>query len=153
MAAVFVISVMWHYRCLYFRTSQCRICWLWLTHTFSQNTQSLAFGVNEKHYSSIRVLFKLVGWLFVRFEIVLILSLFYPDWELVLQVTGADPGVLGICLDAWKFKSQFLDWGYYLKFEKVLLRRTWEDVELHGLQEFSENVFSDELTNLVSHKK
>ena len=39
------------------------------------------------------------------------------------------------------------------KFEKVLISRTCEDVELHGLQEFSENVFSDELTNLVSHKK
>ena len=76
-----------------------------------------------------------------------------PDWELVLKVTGADPGVMGICLNAWKFKTQFLDRGYYLKFEKVLLSRTWEEVELHGLQEFSENVFSDELTNLVSHKK
>ena len=58
-------------------------------------------------------------------------------------------------MDARKFKSQFLDGGYYMqrKFEKVLISRTCEDVELHGLQEFSENVFSDELTNLVSHKK
>ena len=37
--------------------------------------------------------------------------------------------------------------------EKDLISRTCKDVELHGLQEFSENVFSDELTNLVSHKK
>ena len=59
---------------------------------------------------------------------------------------------------AWEIQKSIPGWRILLyvekkKFEKVLISRTCEDVELHGLQEFSENVFSDELTNLVSHKK
>ena len=65
----------------------------------------------------------------------------------------------GICVDAGCSEIQKSIPGWRIlyvekrKFEKVLISRTCEDVELHGLQEFSENVFSDELTNLVSHKK